>query len=878
MSSRGVAGGHTLPPNPVYLEFGKSDGDTKQLPTNNREVVDTDGQVNYMKFLALDDSSNIHWRCQVAMKVAERIGKPSGSNYVLKTWPEGYSLYCHLKGKQSAPRQDLYLFGSVYAKRFRSVPEFVPHALWLMTDPTLDRRNCECKYCAKVPQRVISSNLGYKNRSTPGSSPAPGSRMHRVGRDRERRSSRTAPGEYATVRRTPKPKPEKGPTQVMLQERYSDVQAMYADTDEEMRRWFRVGEMVWCALDPPIRGTDAAANITFWPGLVDECSFKAETFPRPKSPSIHSADGDFEMEDGTESTHVAHVGRGASNGSGSSLAVVYPMAPHTGNLKPATERPLPWTVRQKNVYKVKLLAVNHDYIAIETQVLPYHGYKPSNDLLQALQDVSIEQITRKPEDIAAFNPCPPETPSTEPGVNDQLFAEATAPYTLALQIAAGVEVCWAPTDEWVFKMVVPSGSSSAPSVVNQARYQGLWLGAERIWTDDLVRLKAARAQIAPAGTLQIFPASGPSRTTIETFTPEQLADEEFLKVQGAPGRGVFMQLEALFVVDVPDESGAGVHAECRGSGMLYELADEDWKEPPPMEAKSDAEVPEQMKAQDAWTAAGLSTPPRARNPGMTPEIQVGQPFMSAPSPLKQLPPNAGTSSSPTTPSRESSSLPKATGSTTTTARPDADAPNTQLSRSSKMSAVPLPPAPRGFRFRPILPEGYEVVVSLALVSGRYYPRLLAHPLLRPIVRDLQGGDVDETVRKPVYDRLFALEGIIPGFVNASEATRWKPSRAKMVRDAAAERSAVLARVWDSRRQEALEGPAQQEPEDAAVPAPAATVPDENLDGDQSEERCCLEVPRYSQSGGQTPTIGKSSRRFPRLGKCVYSTSETTAAL
>ena len=134
MSSRGIASGHTLPPNPVYLEFGKSDGDPKQLPTNTKEVVDADGQVNYMKFLALDDSSNVHWRTQVAAKVAEKIGKPctfsfirrfrvpprrviliassAGSNYVLRTWPEGYSLYCHLKGKQSAPRQDLYLFGT----------------------------------------------------------------------------------------------------------------------------------------------------------------------------------------------------------------------------------------------------------------------------------------------------------------------------------------------------------------------------------------------------------------------------------------------------------------------------------------------------------------------------------------------------------------------------------------------------------------------------------------------------------------------------------------------------------------------------------------------------------------------------------------------
>ena len=74
--SRGIAGGHTLPTNPVYLEFQRTDGDAKQLPTNTREVVDNDGQVNYMKPLGPEDSSNIHWRCQVAIKVAEKLGKP----------------------------------------------------------------------------------------------------------------------------------------------------------------------------------------------------------------------------------------------------------------------------------------------------------------------------------------------------------------------------------------------------------------------------------------------------------------------------------------------------------------------------------------------------------------------------------------------------------------------------------------------------------------------------------------------------------------------------------------------------------------------------------------------------------------------------------
>ncbi|KAI0289449.1 hypothetical protein BC826DRAFT_914503 [Russula brevipes] len=816
MASRSVAGGHTLPPDPEFLDFERTDGDAKQWPTNTNEVVDNGGEVNYMKPLGSDDSSDIHWRCHVAMKVAERLGRLSGKNYVLRSWPEGYRLHCHYKGKRSSPRQDLYLIGSTHAKRFRSVPEFVPHAIWLMTDPTLDRGNCQCKYCAKVPQRVISENLGYKFRSTPLSTSSPGTRVHRVGRDRERRSPRSAPSEYATVRRAPKPKSEKGPTQVMLQERYADLQAMYAETTAELRRWYRIGELVWCALDPPIHGP--GASITFWPGLVDDCTFKAETLPRPKSPSIHSADGDFEMDDGTDSAQTS----GPSNDATTNGEVPYPITPHPGNTKPAKGTPLPWIVRQKTMYKVKLLGINHDYVASEIQVLPYQGYTPSHELLQALQNTPIERVTSKPEEIAAFNPCAPDEAAAESELDStgRRFADATSPYTLAVEIAAGIAVCWTPTDEWEFKMVVPLPSPArtadpadasasttagepesyslrprappASSTVTQTRYQGLWLGAERIWTDDLVRLKAARGQIAPQGSPQILPPSGPSKSTITELKLDEQTDE-VLKAHGARDRGVFMQLEALFVVDVPDASGAGVHAECRASGMLYELADEDWEEPPLGEPSA-----------EVGGETGLSTPPRPRHPGASPELHVGKPFMSAPSPLKHLPPSdeeavgpafplinatpSGTSvSTPvSTPTRDREKLRKMAAFP----KAELDAPNTQLSRPKKMNAVPLPPSPRGFRFRPILPEGFEVVVSLALVSGRYYPRLLAHPLLRPIIRDLQ-GHANEAASRLDGHHLFALEGILPGFFNASEATRWKPTRWKMVQDSAAERGAGL---------------------------------------------------------------------------------------
>lgn len=736
-----------------------------------------------------------------------------------------------------------------------------------MTDPTLDRGNCECKYCAKVPQRVISESLGFRSRSTP-STPLSGTRTHRVGRDRERRVPRTAPSEYATVRRAPKPKLEKGPTQVMLQERYADLQAMYADTTADLRRWYRIGELVWCALDPPIHGVEA--SITFWPGLVDDCTFRAETLPRPKSPSIHSADGDFEMEDGTDSAQVIGQKSGSSNDAGSNGVVPYPITPHPGNSKSVKETPLPWVVRQKTIYKVKLLGINHDYVAIETQVLPYQGYTPSHELLRALQAVPVDRITSKPEEIAAFNPSPPDEESVESGLDNtgKWFADATAPYTLAVEIAAGIAVCWTPTDEWDFKMALPppspsrsvesgAASASAPagdsenyslrprapqvsSVVTQTRYQGLWLGAERIWTDDLVRLKAARGQIAPQGSPQILPPSGPSKSTIAGLGPDLQKDDDVLKSHGARDRGVFMQLEALFVVDVPDANGAGVHAECRASGMLYELADEDWEES--LQGGSSTEVVngEAVSVQDGWVAAGLSTPPRPRNPGESPELQVGEPFMSAPSPLKQLPSqNDGVAASTTsisnvalsgasmsTPPRDRNKVFKVAGT-----RADADSPNTQLSRPKKMNAVPLPPPPRGFRFRPILPEGFEVVVSLALVSGRYYPRLLAHPMLRPIVRDMQ-GHANEAAARLDGHHLFALEGILPGFFNASEATRWKPGRAVMVRDAVTERSSGLARVWEVRRQQAQEAVPPGQADDAADAEESGQSQDRGRDQDK----------------------------------------------
>ncbi|KAK7687891.1 hypothetical protein QCA50_009110 [Cerrena zonata] len=152
-------GKHTLPENPTWLEFTTTDGDKAQWSRNTTKVVDGDGQVNYMRPVTIDEDPAVHWRIVVGA-LAKALGKPDGPAYVLKTWPKGHAMYDRNKGKESNPRHDMYLYGSIHIGKFRSANEFVPHATWLFTDPTLTRSDCACKYCAKMPQKVISQSFG----------------------------------------------------------------------------------------------------------------------------------------------------------------------------------------------------------------------------------------------------------------------------------------------------------------------------------------------------------------------------------------------------------------------------------------------------------------------------------------------------------------------------------------------------------------------------------------------------------------------------------------------------------------------------------------------------------------------------------------------
>lgn len=741
-----------------------------------------------------------------------------GPTYVLRGWPAGYQMFDHNKGSASSPRHDAYLIGasfrlpiayfspdlcnagSRHAKRFRSVPEFIPHALWLLTDPNLVRSNCNCKYCNKKPQREITASMGLlPSRSTPLSVPATPRGIngkapaHASATDAAPSASVSAPTRqtrerakpYAAIRRVPRPvKQAQGPKQNMLRERNADLRSAYGE-GVHLRKWYRDGELLWCALNPIIPGLSGDKDsITFWPGIVEEARMKAEAIRHPIP---------------GEKAHLV-VGQ-ADNG---------PQPTQNGNGSNPEETQVPWTVIQTLSYKMKLLGIPYSYYIPADQVLPYQAHAPSDELIQAIHRVPLEQMNTNTD---SFKPAGRST-----------FVEAAAAYALAVQIAANLAGYWAPTDDWEYKFSVPpplpsgmpsrgmpvaqpgasldsvmnasmtfnaslanvassagpsnpffatqshSGTLSAPppialtQTVTQTRYQGLWWGAERIWTDELVRLKLSRSQIAPKGTQNILPPAGPSRKALEYTKTLNVTEGDGEAVVGAETRGVFMRIDGLYVVDIPRADGS-TGKECRATGMLYELVDEDWEgDLPGGGANGDSGGKGKGKAVEVPATLGNGTNGEGANsptiaPGISPAIDG---VSSADSKLKER------------------------------------SANEQLSHPVLASPFQLPLPPEGFKFRSILASGYEAVLSLNLIAGRYYPRLLRHPLLDTFVEkalNIEGGQVVET------SQLWALEGLAPGYYNTMDPVRWRACRVMMVNEADREARQGLEEHWRARARE-----------------------------------------------------------------------------
>lgn len=648
-----------------------------------------------------------------------------------------------------------------------------------MGDPNID---CECKYCAKKTQREVTASMSNILRNATPSlsqSPAPsriirplpnkGKARANIPRVAEARQRDTK--NYAAIQKSIKPLKASSTVlkQPMLVERSNDLRAVYSKSAQHIRRWYREGEIVWCALPRPISSVNKLGDrvtLEYWPAVVDEVKLKSETVPRA------STAGHF----GSASLPSA-----AQPVASSSATQIAPMDADDGRgpmLLPS-DKPLPWTVRQYARYKVHFLAVSHSTTIDDDDILPYQANMPSEELIEVMAEHPPERLMFDKTTITNFNPCPAgDVPS--------LF-DAIPPFALAIQIASAISQSWCLTDEYELKYTIPqipsasappprpppsfqsSSISSAssripqqpqpnslqaaieaanrhndnltratiyesasavhpsmpastaqqtasrmigmpppPGQLRQIRYQGMWWGAERIWVDDFVRLKVPRRALAPTGDNHILAPAGPSKTEQQEY---QGPDEErhFL---GAQMRGTFLRLDGIIIVDVEDNGQ--VTKQARLTGRLYELVALDWQ------------------GEEYHSKAPIIRPPI---------------------------------------------IPR---------QPAEGAGAVERTNSGPPVDHILPAAPTGYKFREILEPGYEFVGTMGLLSGRYYPGILKHPrLLSRVARAIHSPDPQR------HAGLWSLEGLSGGLFNSVDPWRYKKGRHTMMQDADKEAASVL---------------------------------------------------------------------------------------
>ena len=633
--------------------------------------------------------------------------------------------------------------------------------MWLArNDPTI---SCECKYCSgKKTQTEISVSYGLSTKRESASVSTPPPRQ----RNKPYPSSAPKPSApYAAVRRPPRnakppvavtapanrrPSPLPPPKQTLAQEKANDIYNALTNRDVQRIRYFRKGELVWCALDPPIIGPRGEEDsILFWPGLIDIVTTKPITTYLPDS----GEDGDSGVAESAAQSGTP------------------PKAKIT------------WSVKQVTSYRIKLLALAQNYYLSDDDVLPYLSYAPAESLLESLraalpQSLQTEQsqaLAFKAETMSEYNPLEESNPVDR-------FNDAITPYTLAIQIASHIATYWSPSDEYDCKLTIsPStpprqappentnggvkslqdiinaaaqqndrSANAITQTVNQLRYQGLWWGSERIWTDELVCLKLARCQFVPQGGQAVYPPAGPSKSTTEWYHAH--GQDPDAGLSGAGEKGMFMRIESIFVVEVPNSDGQnGSIKECRASGMIYELVDEDYEDPNEPAAITQTNGKGKERAQDVQASSA-----------------------SAPVPAKKK----------------------------------AEDRDSNLSRPVLTTPFPLPDPPQGYKFRAILPPGNECVLSLPLIAGRYYPHLFKHPHLVPIVKRALSLTVEEGGLM-LNKHLWAMEGLLPGAHQSMDPEAWKESRFVMLKDADADarkllgqeieaiRAAVEQAVWES---------------------------------------------------------------------------------
>lgn len=460
---------------PHYLSILATDATKKRVPPLTKpEDLPRSGTVS--AYVALDPSADIYkrWMRELGSELADFLNLDEVTNkfhWLLEDLPSGYRLIERLEGIAGRPSRTVMLCGSKFASTFYSARrELVKHLMNLINAGGA----CPCQNCLDRTKRHGGTvHLPDVSEKTPASKNAPvlgavDGPMHNLRRalEAQHRGFTWSParGFHKIDSLSQKKKDSvkanaEGAESFKLKKRATGYGGPYVDPhqSEDIERalstpssWVRMKEVVWYKLPRPIRSPRLKNSpiITHWPAVV--CERKTVSRPKLAGPMplpAKSFDGTLHNEQFTE-WHVRLLGC----------------------------CDFVWSTRQ--------------------ELLPFLAYKP---FTQSFSNIKPDEKSfGRVWDSAAERPIWP--PVNALGS----LEEAYVPFAVALQHASYMMRKVVLCDPFAFRVSDPelansklSGGKHNESVRNWSapkvcHFQGAFIGAERVWVGDLLRLRITK--------------------------------------------------------------------------------------------------------------------------------------------------------------------------------------------------------------------------------------------------------------------------------------------------------------------------------------------------------------------------------------------------
>ncbi|ORX35433.1 hypothetical protein BD324DRAFT_632818 [Kockovaella imperatae] len=453
------------------LEWPRSDGDQTTWPSGDELKPSTSS--NWWKKCEAPHDKIELYEAKIGKLVADKLGIKAASYRM--PLPPGYALFEHHKPQPGGgERVDTYLRGCPHIGRrqFRSTNEFQPHVLWLMdtSKPLGDHTTCACIY-------NNSSEAAKAKKAGHGTgTPTAGVKRPAGGASPTKRQKKAA---------TDPVDDEFDGKSGIIPERALDMKT---------HRRFRKGELVWFrvqTINPPASASSTSSSktslppITHWPGLVANIVTKARSDPSAANVAGASLSTAWSIVGGKvpEALQTART----------TYTYEYHVRP-LGLFNPASEvvetsdNLLPWAMGKELLGGPK----GWDMLGKEGTRILQEG------VAKELEQDKLNGVSM-PTDEQGWDERWRNNWAQRWGFKEKPLAWDLAAFrlSLGLKIAVNITNCWTQTDKIDLIPGADINPEDLQAITAQRKtlYQGLWWGGERLWLEDMVRLKRKRGDL-----------------------------------------------------------------------------------------------------------------------------------------------------------------------------------------------------------------------------------------------------------------------------------------------------------------------------------------------------------------------------------------------